>query len=177
MVAEWRGAGAATQPPPCNRWSGSRAGVQLISGLDHANATPGPDGAGEVATRQRDFPRRCAGEDAGADIHAGISIDQVNNRQSYRPPHPLSLTGLDLRFITAFRQVRFQFFLRLPICSLSWRSPTTPLAPEANPRTVRTVDVWRGFAIGHRTSNSRPATAAVHPGRRAWTTAQPRKDT
>jgi hypothetical protein len=52
--------------------------VQVLSGLDHVNATPGPDGAGDHARANGTFLTGVrVRKTAGAAIHAGISIDQV----------------------------------------------------------------------------------------------------
>ena len=52
--------------------------VQILGGLDHLNATAGPDGAGDHARASGTFLTGVrVKKTAGADIHAGISIDQV----------------------------------------------------------------------------------------------------
>src|SRR5690606_33929184 len=55
-----------------------RKKAQVISGLDHVNATAGPDGAGDHARANGTFLTGVrVKKTAGADIHAGISIDQI----------------------------------------------------------------------------------------------------
>jgi hypothetical protein len=55
-----------------------RQQVQVIRGLDHLNAQPGPDGAGDHARANGTFLTGVrVRKTAGADIHAGVSIDQV----------------------------------------------------------------------------------------------------
>ena len=52
--------------------------IQILGGLDHKNATPGPDGAGDHARASGSFLTGVrVKKTAGADIHAGVSIDQI----------------------------------------------------------------------------------------------------
>ena len=52
--------------------------LQVLGGMDQVNATPGPDGAGDHARASGTFLTGVrVKKTAGADIHAGISIDQV----------------------------------------------------------------------------------------------------
>ena len=56
--------------------------VQVLGGLDHQNATPGPDGAGDHARASGTFLTGVrVKKTAGADIRAGVSIDQVAAKQ------------------------------------------------------------------------------------------------
>src|SRR5436309_2398877 len=56
--------------------------IQIISGLDHRNATPGPDGAGDHGRAGGTFLTGVrVRKTQGADIRAGISIDQVAANQ------------------------------------------------------------------------------------------------
>ncbi len=101
----------------------------MIGGLDHINATPGPDGAGDHARANGTFLTGVrVRKTAGADIHAGISVDQVaanNIGQLTRFP------SLELSCEPARRSgncdsgysCAYQF-------NLGWRSPTTPVAPK-----------------------------------------------
>lgn len=109
--------------------------VQVISGLDHVNATAGPDGAGDHARANGTFLTGVrVKKTAGADIHAGVSIDQViANRIGHLTRFPsLELTcdavrksgNCDSGYSCAYQH------------NLSWRSPTVPMAPEPNPRLV-----------------------------------------
>src|SRR5438477_6482758 len=50
--------------------------LQVLGGMDQVNATPGPDGAGDHARASGTFLTGVrVKKTAGADIHAGISID------------------------------------------------------------------------------------------------------
>ena len=89
--------------------------LQVLGGLDHVNATPGPDGAGDHARASGTFLTGVrVKKTAGADIHAGISIDQVDGEPD-RPPHAVSLARTDLRRGAQIRQLRLRLFLRLPV--------------------------------------------------------------
>jgi hypothetical protein len=109
--------------------------LQIFGGLDHINATAGPDGAGDHARANGTFLTGVrVRKTAGADIHAGVSIDQVAAEQvGYQTRFP----SLELSCDAARRSgncdsgysCAYQF-------NLAWRSPTNPLAPESNPRLV-----------------------------------------
>ena len=109
--------------------------LQILSGLDHVNATPGPDGAGDHARASGTFLTGVrVKKTAGADIHAGISIDQVAaNQVGHLTRFPsLELTcdavrksgNCDSGYSCAYQY------------NLAWRSPTQPVAPEPNPRLL-----------------------------------------
>ena len=56
--------------------------LQVLGGLDHKNATPGPDGAGDHARASGTFLTGVrVKKTAGADIHAGVSVDQLAAQQ------------------------------------------------------------------------------------------------
>jgi hypothetical protein len=109
--------------------------VQVLGGLDHVHATAGPDGAGDHARANGTFLTGVrVKKTAGADIHAGVSIDQVvaNNVGHLTRFASLELTcdavrksgNCDSGYSCAYQH------------NLSWRSPTQPMAPEPNPRAV-----------------------------------------
>jgi len=109
--------------------------LQILGGLDHVNATPGPDGAGDHARASGTFLTGVrVKKTAGADIHAGISIDQV---AANRIGHLTRFPSLELTCDAVRRSgncdsgysCAYQY-------NLSWRSPTTPVAPEPNPRLL-----------------------------------------
>jgi hypothetical protein len=109
--------------------------MQIISGLAHRTGTAGTDGAGDHARASASFltgvrPRKTA----GADIRAGISVDQV----------AANVIGEQTRFASlelscdASRQsgpcdsgysCAYQF-------NMAWKSERQPIAPESNPRLV-----------------------------------------
>ncbi|MEQ1827199.1 MAG: DUF1552 domain-containing protein [Pirellula sp.] len=108
---------------------------QVIGGLKHENATAGRDGAGDHARSSATFLTGArARKTAGSDIHVGVSVDQVAAKsvgQLTRFPS-LELTcdairnsgGCDSGYACAYQY------------NLSWSSPTTPVTPDANPRSV-----------------------------------------
>src|SRR5215212_5200588 len=109
--------------------------LQVLGGLDHVNATPGPDGAGDHARASGTFLTGVrVKKTAGADIHAGISIDQVvANQIGHLTRFPsLELTcdavrksgNCDSDYSCAYQY------------NLAWRSPSQPVAPEPNPRLL-----------------------------------------
>jgi hypothetical protein len=109
--------------------------IQVLGGLDHKNATPGPDGAGDHARASGSFLTGVrVKKTAGADIHAGISVDQLAAQQV---GHLTRFPSLELTCDSVRKSgncdsgysCAYQF-------NLSWRSPTTPVAPEPNPRLV-----------------------------------------
>jgi len=109
--------------------------LQILAGLDHVNATPGPDGAGDHARASGTFLTGVrVKKTAGADIHAGISIDQVTANQI---GHLTRFPSLELTCDAVRKSgncdsgysCAYQY-------NLSWRSPTQPVAPEPNPRLL-----------------------------------------
>jgi hypothetical protein len=109
--------------------------LQIFGGLDHVNATPGPDGAGDHARASGTFLTGVrVKKTAGADIHAGISIDQeIANRIGHLTRFPsLELTTDAVRKsgnCDSGYSCAYQY-------NLAWRSPTQPIAPEPNPRLL-----------------------------------------
>jgi len=109
--------------------------LQVMGGLDHANAKPGPDGAGDHARASGTFLTGVrVKKTAGADIHAGISIDQViANQIGHLTRFPsLELTCDSVRKsgnCDSGYSCAYQY-------NLAWRSATTPVAPEPNPRLL-----------------------------------------
>ena len=109
--------------------------VQVLGGLDHVHATAGPDGAGDHARANGTFLTGVrVKKTAGADIHAGVSIDQIvaNHVGDVTRFPSLELTcdavrksgNCDSGYSCAYQH------------NLSWKSPTQPMAPEPNPRAV-----------------------------------------
>ncbi len=128
-----------------------KAKIQALGGLDHINATAGMDGAGDHARASATFltgerPRKTAGKD----IRAGVSIDQIiANEIGSETRFP----SLELTCDTGRKSGRcdsgyacaYQY-------NISWQSPTTPVAPEANPRAVF-ERLFGGGPIGSRQAN------------------------
>ena len=109
--------------------------LQILGGMDHVNATPGPDGAGDHARASGTFLTGVrVKKTAGSDIHAGISIDQVAANQI---GHLTRFPSLELTCDSVRKSgncdsgysCAYQY-------NLAWRSPITPVAPEPNPRLL-----------------------------------------
>ena len=112
-----------------------RSEFTVINGLNHENATPGPDGGGDHSRATAVYltgvrPKKTG----GSDIRNGVSIDQIIAQQVGRhtrlPSLELSTDGsrttgrCDSGYSCAY-----QF-------NLSWSSPTRPVPAEHNPRSV-----------------------------------------
>jgi hypothetical protein len=108
--------------------------VQILGGLDHKTAEPGPDGAGDHARGNGTFLTGVRLNKSATTVRAGVSIDQAMAREfgaQTRFPS-LELTCDAVRKTAACDSgysCAYQF-------NISWRSATTPMTPEANPRLV-----------------------------------------
>ena len=126
--------------------------VRVMGGLDHACAIGGVDGGGDHARANCVFLSGVRPKKSATDIHVGTSIDQMMARQVghlTRLPS-LELTCDDTRKSSACDSdyaCAYQY-------NISWSSPTTPVAAEANPRLA----FERLFGVGmpgERAENSR----------------------
>lgn len=108
---------------------------QVLAGLDHKCAAPGNDGAGDHARANATFLTGArARKTDTTDIHVGISIDQVMAKQL---GHLTRFPSLELSCDSVRKAGRcdsgyscaYQY-------NISWASPSTPVAPEPNPRMV-----------------------------------------
>ncbi len=115
--------------------AGNKGEIQVLSGLDHRNATAGRDGGGDHARANATFLTGLrAKKTSGADIRIGVSVDQVAAEQlgslTRLPSLELSCDaarnsgGCDSGYACAY-----QF-------NLSWKNERVPMSPEANPRQV-----------------------------------------
>jgi hypothetical protein len=109
--------------------------VQIFSGLDHRNAIGGKDGPGDHARAGGVFLTGVhIKKTAGADIHAGVSIDQVAAKYL---GHNTRFPSLELTCDAVHKSgncdsgysCAYQY-------NLAWQSPTMPVAPEPNPRLL-----------------------------------------
>lgn len=109
--------------------------LQVFTGFEHKNGWAGGDGAGDHARANASFltgarPKKTA----GSDIRLGVSVDQVAARHlagvTRFPSLELSCDGVRKSGVCdSGYSCAYQF-------NLSWRSETTPVAPESNPRLV-----------------------------------------
>jgi len=107
---------------------------QVVSGLDHANAKGGADGAGDHARGNGVFLTGVRLNKSATDIRAGISIDQVIANQVGRQTRFPSLEftcnlerrsgSCDSGYSCAYQH------------NLAWRSANTPMPAESNPRLM-----------------------------------------
>ncbi|HWX21731.1 MAG TPA: DUF1552 domain-containing protein [Candidatus Binatia bacterium] len=111
-----------------------RQHLQVLGGLDHLNAMPGPDGAGDHARGNSVFLTGVRLKKSATDIHAGVSIDQVLAR---RIGHLTRLPSLELTCDSVRKTAACDSgYSCAYVYNLSWSSPTTPMTPETNPRLV-----------------------------------------
>lgn len=112
-----------------------REHVQLLAGFEHKNGWAGADGPGDHARAMATIltgarPKKTA----GLDIRLGISVDQL---AAQRVGHLTRLPSLELSCDRARRAgscdsgyaCAYQY-------NMAWRSETSPVAPESNPRLV-----------------------------------------
>ena len=114
---------------------GFREDLLVLSGLDHQNAEALGDGGGDHARAGACFltgvhPKKTA----GADIQAGISVDQIaaKNLGSATRLASLELGCEDSRTVGSCDSGYSCAYTN----SISWRGPQTPMPPETNPRIV-----------------------------------------
>lgn len=109
--------------------------IHLISKLEHKNGTNGGDGGGDHARANASFLTGARPyKTAGADIKLGISVDQVVANEirdlTRFPSLEMSCDGVRKSGVCdSGYSCAYQF-------NLSWRSKTTPMTPESNPRLV-----------------------------------------
>ncbi len=119
--------------------------IQVVSGLEHLNANAGNDGGGDHARANGTFLTGVrVKKTAGSDIHAGVSVDQIAAQHIGQQTRFASLElscdqgrksgACDSGYSCAYES------------NLAWRSPTSPLSPESNPRLV----FERLFGAGNR---------------------------
>ena len=125
--------------------------VQVLGGMDHINATAGKDGAGDHARASATFLTGVrVKKTAGSDIHAGISIDQL---AAQRIGHLTRFPSLEMTCDGVRKSGNCDSGYSCAYdWNLSWRTPTSPLPPEPNPRMVF-ERLFGGGAPGERRKN------------------------
>lgn len=111
-----------------------RQHFQVLGGLDHKTAEGGADGGGDHARGNGTFLTGVRLKKSATDVRAGVSIDQVMAREiGHLTRFPsLELTcdasrnsgACDSGYACAYQY------------NISWSSPSTPMAPESNPRML-----------------------------------------
>ena len=109
--------------------------ITLLGGLDHHTGYALGDGGGDHARAGACYltgvhPKKTS----GADIHAGVSVDQIIAAQNGSKTRfaSIELGCDDTRTIGACDSGYSCAYQN----SVSWRTPTSPMPPETNPRTV-----------------------------------------
>jgi hypothetical protein len=137
IPATWWPSGAGTDftlSPTLEPLAALQNRVQVLGGLDHLNARAGGDGGGDHARGNGVFLTGVRLNKSATDIRAGISIDQVI---ANKVGHLTRFPSLELSCENDRRSgscdsgyaCAYQF-------NLSWRSATTPMSPESNPRLL-----------------------------------------
>jgi len=109
--------------------------LQVLTGLAHRKADPNGDGAGDHARASASFLTGMqARKTAAVDIRAGVSVDQVAAAKigNYTRLPSLELScdkGQQAGACDSGYSCAYQF-------NLAWKTATTPLPPEVNPRAV-----------------------------------------
>ena len=112
-----------------------RSELQILSGLAHRTAYPNGDGAGDHARASAAFLTGVqARKTAAMDVRAGISVDQIAathvGNQTRLPSLEISCDkGQRAGSCDSGYSCAYQF-------NLAWKTPTTPLPPEVDPRLV-----------------------------------------
>ena len=112
-----------------------KSDFQIVSGLAHRNGFAGPDGAGDHARATATIltgmrPRKTA----GADIRAGISVDQL---AAADVGHATRFPSLELSCDAVRRSGSCDSGYACAYSfNMSWRSEHQPATPETNPRFV-----------------------------------------
>ena len=112
-----------------------RNDLQILSGLAHRTAYPNGDGPGDHARASASFLTGVqARKTAAMDVRAGISVDQIAatqvGNQTRLPSLEISCDkGQRAGSCDSGYSCAYQF-------NLAWKTPTTPLPPEVDPRLV-----------------------------------------
>ncbi len=107
----------------------------VLSGLGHDKGRANGDGAGDHARASASFltaaqPKKTQ----GADIHVGISVDQVMAQQiGHHTRLPSLELGCDRGQLSGNCDSGYSCAYSF---NIAWKTPSTPLPPETNPRQV-----------------------------------------
>lgn len=137
-MADWRPANFGTDyelPRILEPLNSVRNDFQILSGLAHQKAAPNGDGPGDHARASATFLTGAqARKTAAVDIRAGVSVDQIAagkvGRETRLPSLELSCDkGQQAGSCDSGYSCAYQF-------NLAWKTETTPLPPEVDPRLV-----------------------------------------
>ncbi|MDA0345828.1 MAG: DUF1552 domain-containing protein [Verrucomicrobia bacterium] len=108
--------------------------LQVIQGLDHQHATGAKDGAGDHARGNSVFLTGVRLKKSATDIRAGVSIDQAIAREvGIETRFPSMELSCDAARASGSCDSGYSCAYQY---NVSWKTPTTPMAPESNPRKV-----------------------------------------
>lgn len=111
-----------------------RAHLQVLGGLEQANANAGNDGGGDHARGNAVFLTGVRINKSATDVRAGVSIDQAIAREvGHLTRFPSLELTCDLNRKSADCDSGYSCAYQY---NISWQSPTTPMTPENNPRLV-----------------------------------------
>lgn len=129
-----------------------RREMLVLTGLTHDKARPNGDGAGDHARASATFLTACqARKTDGADIQVGVSVDQVAAAKVTGQTRFASLElGCDRTKLAGNCDSGYSCAYSF---NISWRTPSTPMPPETDPRLL----FERLFANGpaHETAEAR----------------------
>jgi hypothetical protein len=137
-MADWTPASEGTDfvlPAILEPLQPHRGDLQILSGLAHRKADPNGDGGGDHARASASFLTGMqARKTAAVDVRVGVSVDQVAaakiGQQTRLPSLELSCDkGQQAGSCDSGYSCAYQF-------NLAWKTPTTPLPPEVDPRLV-----------------------------------------
>lgn len=119
-----------------------RSHFQIMKGLDNVSAEAGKDGGGDHARGNGTFLTGVRLNKSATDVKAGISIDQViANQVGHHTRFPSLELASDPRRQASDCDSGYSCAYQY---NISWKSDTTPMATENNPRLV----FERMFGIG-----------------------------
>lgn len=121
--------------PTMTPLAGFKEQMQVITGLDHINATAGKDGAGDHARASATLLTGCrAKKTAGSDIHVGTSVDQV---AAQHVGHLTRFSSLELTCDSVRNTGNCDSGYSCAYQhNIAWRTASSPMPPEPNPRLV-----------------------------------------
>jgi len=106
----------------------------VVSGLADKNANALGDGPGDHARASASFLTGAHPRESGSDLHAGVSADQlVAEAIGHQTRLPSLELGLEDNRVVGLCDSKYSCAYT---STISWRTPTSPLPPVANPRQV-----------------------------------------
>lgn len=111
-----------------------RSKIQVLGGLDQRNANAGNDGGGDHARGNAVFLTGTRINKSATDVRAGMSIDQA---LANRIGHLTRFSSLEMTCDANRKSAGCDSgYACSYVYNVSWKNPTTPMTPEANPRLV-----------------------------------------